>query len=278
MYRLHSDRERSFTTKSIAKWCESRQFHQSLNAGDEPEANGRVEGEVHQFKRRLRLLWREAGVAPAYWPCAARHGTEERLRSQMRKLGANCKEMPPFAVLAQVKAKRWHRLHEGALSSPYKTLRIMGPSPSMTNGWVALDEAASLVQHARSVFVPDPLGDTACLELEAVEDPKHPPRRRLNGKQPPVREVSKLPPPPSKVDHELEALLNLQPAAAAAEESDEYEPSVLDDSEKVPPDLDEEMPALRVVRAGGESLPTEVGGRSKKWISQSMCRKLGFST
>ena len=51
VYRLHSDRERSFTTKSIAKWCESRQIHQTLNAGDEPEANGRVEGEVHQFKR-----------------------------------------------------------------------------------------------------------------------------------------------------------------------------------------------------------------------------------
>ena len=66
MYRLHSNRERSFTTKSIAKWCESRQVHQTLNARDEPEANGRVEGEVHQFKRRLRLLLRETGVAPAY--------------------------------------------------------------------------------------------------------------------------------------------------------------------------------------------------------------------
>ena len=88
VYRLHSDREKSFTTKSIVKWCESRQIHQTLNAGDEPEANGRVEGEVHQFKRRLRLLLRETGVAPAYWPCAARHGTEESLRSQMRKLGA----------------------------------------------------------------------------------------------------------------------------------------------------------------------------------------------
>ena len=125
--------------------------------------------------------------------------------------GAKCKEMPPFAVLVQVKAKRWHRLREGALSSPYKTLRIMGPSPSMTIGWVALDEAANLVQHERSVFVPDPLGDTARLELEAVEDPKHPPRRRLHGKQPPAREVSKVPLPPSKVDHELEALLDLQP-------------------------------------------------------------------
>ena len=124
----------------------------------------------------------------------------------MRKLGANCKEMPLFAVLAQVKAKRWHRLREAALSSPYKTLRIMEPSPSMTNGWAALDEAANLVQHARSVFVPDPLRDTARLELEAVEDPKHPPRQRLNGKQPPAREVKVPPPPtpPSKVDHKLE--------------------------------------------------------------------------
>jgi hypothetical protein len=63
--------------------------------------------------------------------------------------------------MAQVKAKRWHRVQEGALSSPYKTLRIMGPSPSMTNGWVAFAEAGNRVQHARSVFIPDPMGETA---------------------------------------------------------------------------------------------------------------------
>jgi hypothetical protein len=48
-----------------------------------------------------------------------------------------------------MKAKRWHRAKEGALSAPYKTMRIMGimgPSPLMTNGWVALDEEANLVQ------------------------------------------------------------------------------------------------------------------------------------
>ena len=278
VYRLHSDRERSMTTKGIAKWCESRQIYQTFNAGDEPEANGRVEGEVHQFKRRLRLLLRDAGVDHAYWPCAARHGAEERLRSQLRKLGAKCKEMPPFAVLAQVKAKRWHRLKEGALSSPYKTLRIMGPSPAMTNGWVALDEAANLVQHARSVFVPDPLSDIARLELEAVDDPKHPPRRRLYGKQPRdgPGEVSKVPIPPSKVDHEMEALLelqpeadreledllDLQPAVDYEAESDGYSPSVLDDSDVVPPAMAGDGPAeggpalLSKVRAGGESLPS----------------------
>ena len=133
VYRLHTDRERAFATKGITKWCLDRKIFQSMNAGDEPEGNGRVEGEVLQFKRRLRLLLADTGVNMAYWPCAARHGSEVRLRSQLRKLGAKCKEMPRFAVMAQVKAKRWHRLQEGVLASPYKTLRIMGPSPSMTN-------------------------------------------------------------------------------------------------------------------------------------------------
>ena len=146
VYRLHTDRERSFTTKSVSTWCLERQVYQTLNAGDEPEANGRVAGEVLQFKRRLRLLLADSKVNTACWPRAARHGTEERLRSQMRKLGAPCKEMPKFAVLAQMKPKRWHRAKEGAFSAPYKTMRIMGPSPLMTNEWVALDEEANLVQ------------------------------------------------------------------------------------------------------------------------------------
>ena len=224
-----------------------RQVHQTFNAGDEPEANGRIEGEINQFKRRLRLLLAETGVSHDYWPCAARHGVEERLRAQMRKLGAKCKEMPPFAVLAQVKAKLWHRRKEGALSSPYKTLRIMGPSPQMTNGWVALDEEANLVQHARSVFIPDPLGETARLELETVDDPKDPPKRRLNGKQPLVVEVSKIPLPPPREDRELESLL----AVADAEEEDGYEPSILSDSELVPPEAELGLPALMALRAGG---------------------------
>ena len=264
IYRVHSDRERSFTTNHVAKWCEMRQVHQTFNAGDEPEANGRIEGEINQFKRRLRLLLAETGVSHDYWPCAARHGVEERLRAQMRKLGAKCKEMPPFAVLAQVKAKLWHRRKEGALSSPYKTLRIMGPSPQMTNGWVALDEEANLVQHARSVFIPDPLGETARLELETVDDPKDPPKRRLNGKQPLVVEVSKIPLPPPREDRELESLL----AVADAEEEDGYEPSILSDSELVPPEAELGLPALMALRAGGESLvdgtQLEGWGRSKR--------------
>ena len=267
VYRLHTDRERAFATKGITKWCLDRKIFQSMNAGDEPEGNGRVEGEVLQFKRRLRLLLAETGVNMAYWPCAARHGSEVRLRSQLRKLGAKCKEMPRFAVMAQVKAKRWHRLQEGVLASPYKTLRIMGPSPSMTNGWVAFDEAANRVQHARSVFVPDPLGETARLELEAVEDPAVP-SRRLYGKQPLSKEVEKVPQPPARVAQvpaqgELEApgahsvvremADVIIPELELDEPEDDYEPSLADDLDVAPVE-EVAQPALTALRAGGESL------------------------
>jgi len=61
-------------------------------------------------------------------------------------------------VMTQVKAKRWHRVQEGALSLPYKTLRIMGPSPSMTNGWVAFDEAGNSCAARAIGFHPRPAG------------------------------------------------------------------------------------------------------------------------
>ena len=65
-----------------------------------------------------------------------------------------------------------------------------------------------------------------------------------------------------EVDHELEDLLDLQPAVDYEAESDGYSPSVLDDSDLVPPAMADEGPAeggpalLSKVRAGGESLPS----------------------
>ena len=140
VYRLHTDRERSFTTKSISTWCLERQVSQTLNAGDEPEANGRVEGEVLQFKRRLRLLLADSKANTACWPRAARHGTEERLRSQMRKLGAPCKEMPKFAVFGPNEGQK---VASSQRRGTFCTLQNYEDYPLMTHGWVALDEEAN---------------------------------------------------------------------------------------------------------------------------------------
>ena len=56
IYRLHSDREKTFLSKKVQAWCGSRQLWQTMTAGDESASNGRVETEVAQFKRELRLL------------------------------------------------------------------------------------------------------------------------------------------------------------------------------------------------------------------------------
>ena len=67
VYRLHTDRERSFASVPIQKWCEQRQLRLTLTAGDDSKANGRIEGEVNQIKRRTRLLLHDSGLPQSLW-------------------------------------------------------------------------------------------------------------------------------------------------------------------------------------------------------------------
>ena len=49
VYRLRTDRERSFASVPIQNWFEQRQIRLTMTAGDDSKANGRVEGEVNQL-------------------------------------------------------------------------------------------------------------------------------------------------------------------------------------------------------------------------------------
>ena len=53
--RLHSDREKTFMSKGFQKWCRHHGLYQTMTSGDDGPANGRVECEVNQIKRRLRV-------------------------------------------------------------------------------------------------------------------------------------------------------------------------------------------------------------------------------
>ena len=64
----HTDRQKSFATKAIFKWCLDRNVFQILTAGEKAEANDRVEGKVLQSKRRLKLLLSDIGINMAYSP------------------------------------------------------------------------------------------------------------------------------------------------------------------------------------------------------------------
>ena len=179
IYRIHSDRATPFLTAKMARWCEQKEVVQSMTGGDDGPGNGRVEAEIGQLKRRLRMTLTHSGLPQTFWPCRARHVGEARLRQQLTKLGVPCRPMPLFASNVVVKTKRWHK--SGQLSDPFRPMQLMGPSPLMTNGWVVRTE--DQIQHARAVVVTDPLSHTAHVELQVGDNPGKPSRRH-HGKQP----------------------------------------------------------------------------------------------
>ena len=125
VFRLHSDREKSFMARPVQRWCQTRDLLQSMTGGDDAKSNGRVESEVQQIKRRTRVLLHESGLPHTFWVCALRHAAEQRLRAQLHRLGVITRPMLRFASTMSVKTKRWHR--SGQLSNPFRSMQILGP-------------------------------------------------------------------------------------------------------------------------------------------------------
>ena len=163
-----------------------------MTGGDEGPSNGRIESEVHQVKRRLRLLIKESGLEEKWWPGVARYVGEERLRHQCRKLGVPSPPLLPIGGRVTVKSKRWHRAGFGPLTPPCRTMTLMGPSPFMTQGYVLFEDGQ--VQRARVAVSTDP---------QAERDQ---PLRRLTGKQPMEPVLLRLPPPRRLPDPGLRSL------------------------------------------------------------------------
>ena len=222
--RIHSDRAKEFLSAPVRAWCARTGVVQSMSPGDDPQANGHVESEVGQVKRRTRLYLHEAGLDPKSWPGALRYAVEERCRKQLALLGVPALPMLPFNASVAVKRKRWH--DRGHLAPPFVEGHLVCPSPLMHNGWVVLTKDLQAV-HVREALVPAPLGDEAALALHEhamppipVEEEERPPWR-LVGKQPrpgpEAREGSKIPLPHGRYDSH--GLLEDEP-------QDDYEPSI----------------------------------------------------
>ena len=158
LFRLHSDRAR-----------ESRKLRQTLTAGDDAQANGRIEQEVNQVKRRLRLLVSEASQPRHFWPTMLRQVVEVRRSYQLQALHVPVPVIVPYSARVLVRQ----------LTPPFAEMTALGPSPLMSAGWTVLSTDGG-VQHARHVVVPDPTADQVRLELQLLTDAD---RRRLTGKQ-----------------------------------------------------------------------------------------------
>ena len=235
IHRVHSDRERCFITTSFRDFCLNRSLFQTMTSGDTPQENGRVESEIGQIKRRLRLMLIESKLPKANWPNVARWVGEQRFRLQVSQLGIPTKPMIAPGTKVMVKQKLWNK-KMGALSNPYKRMTLLGPSPLMSSGWVVKD--GHKIQHARVVVQESPHSEAARLELEEALP------RRLHGKQPPRPDQPRLPQPVNSNQDETD-LENFVPPEDVPEI--EYEP------ESPLPD-DDEVPALHALQAGGESV------------------------
>ena len=177
LMRFHSDRAKELMAQPVKSWVAARGMLQTMSCGDDPASNGRVETEVHQIKRRLRLTLAATKASTDLWPGAIRHVGEERLRGQLQRVGISTATMPSFNSRVLVKVKRWHQ--SGMVSSPFKEVTLLGPSPWVHRGWVVKD-TTGLIQHARLVMVPDPKASEAEYQLEVVDEDELP-RSRLWG-------------------------------------------------------------------------------------------------
>ena len=187
LYRMHCDRAKEFLARPVQQWCLEHNLLLTMTAGDDHAANGRVETEVNQVKRRLRVVLKDSGAPVKLWPTALRHVVLQRNQMQLQKLGVDTFPMLPFYSKVMAKTKRWHK--KGPLASPFREVRLLGPSPMMSWGWVVQTEDGA-IQHTRAAVLPDEEADHA-RDLEAgrvryeLEMEEHPgrPRTRLTGKQ-----------------------------------------------------------------------------------------------
>ena len=130
LYRMHCDRAKEFLARPVQQWCLEHNLLLTMTAGDDHAANGRVETEVNQVKRRLRVVLKDSGAQVKLWPTALRHVVLQRNQMQLQRLGVDTFPMLPFYSKVMVKTKRWHK--KGPLASPFREVRLLGPSPMMS--------------------------------------------------------------------------------------------------------------------------------------------------
>ena len=134
LYRMRCDRAKEFLSKQVQHWCLEHNLLLTMTSGDDHAANGRVETEVNHVKRRLRVVLKGSGAPAKWWPAALRHVVLQRNQQQLERFGVETFPLLPFYAKVMVKTKRWHK--KGPLASPFREVRLLGPSPLMSWGWV----------------------------------------------------------------------------------------------------------------------------------------------
>lgn len=270
--RLHGDRAKELLSVKTEAWCAKQGLIRTLGGGDDPSNNGRVESEIHQLKRRLRLFLRKAGGGSSNWPTAIRYAAEERMKHQLQTLGIEVTPMLPYWSKVLVKRKRWHDL--GVLANPYVDATLLAPSPQMSNGW-AVKASDGRVMHVREALLPSPLSEQAEIELQeedvsAIHVEEAEPKRRIVGKQKPPKEPRIAFPDPEMygpVAHDL------------VPPGEDYSPTTVhEEVDLEPPELDLGEKRVLVPRMLEKKGVLDSGILAEKGVLESgIWKKKGFS-
>lgn len=110
----------------LQKWCNQRGIMKTCTDGGSFQSNGRVEGEISTVRRMIRTALRSSGLEDAYWPLAARHMVERRLRRSLQELGHRTERLLPFASEALARMKSWDDRY-----ADWK-VQILGPDVTMS--------------------------------------------------------------------------------------------------------------------------------------------------
>ena len=191
--RLHADRARELTSKSVQAWCHSRDIITTYTTGSDWKSNGRAENEIGIVKRHAKVLMKAHNVAEELWPILVRHAGERRLRWQLQQVGYPVPELLPFNTKVFVKRKSWNERY-AAWRWERAPGCIMGPDPwsSLTSGGYCVQlEDGKFLASTDVVVENAELGDQAAVDL-VVQERFHEardqhlaeaPRRRLRFKQ-----------------------------------------------------------------------------------------------
>ena len=191
--RLHADRARELTSKSVQAWCHSRDITTTYTSGSDWKSNGRAENEIGIVKRHAKVLMRAHDVPEEQWPILVRHAAERRLRWQLQQVGYPVPDLLPFYTRVLVKRKSWNQRY-AAWRWERSPGRVMGPDPwsSLTSGGYCIQLEDGKFLASTDVVVENNENEEAMTldlvvqeKLRAANEPPdvEVPRRRLRGKQ-----------------------------------------------------------------------------------------------
>lgn len=198
--RIHSDRAKELTSRTVQRWAADRGIVVTATAGDSWKSIGRCEGELGIIKRLTRTMISSGACTLEQWPLAARHAGERRLRAQLSRMGWPAGKLLKFGLEAFA-LKKWRQDRYAPWRDIREPVKVLGPAmnSSITSpAYYVQSQTTGRYFYTDDVVVANseqpedgqPSEDDIYLQEQGEHPPSpawqdQPPTRRISGKQSP---------------------------------------------------------------------------------------------